>query len=44
MYVRLSLNEEREAEARFGESWRAYAGRTPRFVPRLGGVKSVEAR
>jgi protein-S-isoprenylcysteine O-methyltransferase Ste14 len=44
MYVRLSLNEEREAEARFGESWRAYAARTPRFLPRFGSAKPAEAR
>ncbi len=44
MYVRLSLNEEREAEARFGENWRAYAARTPRFLPRFGSAKPAEAR
>ena len=44
MYVRLSLNEEREADARFGESWRVYAARTPRFLPRLGSVKTAEGR
>lgn len=37
MYVRLALTEEREAERQFGGQWRAYADRTPRFVPRLGG-------
>jgi protein-S-isoprenylcysteine O-methyltransferase Ste14 len=26
--------EERELEERFGEEWRAYAARTPRFIPR----------
>jgi protein-S-isoprenylcysteine O-methyltransferase Ste14 len=36
MYVRLAKSEEREAEARFGEEWRAYAARTPGFIPRLG--------
>ncbi|NWG54774.1 MAG: isoprenylcysteine carboxylmethyltransferase family protein [Hydrogenophilaceae bacterium] len=36
MYVRLAKFEEREAEARFGEEWRAYAARTPGFIPRLG--------
>lgn len=44
MYVRLSLNEEREAEARFGESWRAYAARTPRFLPRFGSAKPAVTR
>lgn len=43
MYVRLSLKEEREADARFGETWRAYAVRTPRFVPQLGSVRRAAA-
>ena len=34
-YVRLANTEERESESYFGELWRAYASRTPRFVPRL---------
>jgi protein-S-isoprenylcysteine O-methyltransferase Ste14 len=38
MYVRLARREERDADAQFGELWRAYASRTPAFVPRfLGG-------
>ena len=38
MYVRLARSEERDAEHQFGESWRAYAARTPGFIPRfLGG-------
>jgi protein-S-isoprenylcysteine O-methyltransferase Ste14 len=37
MYVRLAKAEEKEAEARFGEEWRAYARTTPGFLPRLGG-------
>ncbi len=36
MYVRLAKSEEREAEARFGDEWRAYAARTPGFFPRFG--------
>jgi protein-S-isoprenylcysteine O-methyltransferase Ste14 len=36
VYRRLALREEREIDARFGEAWRRYAARTPRFVPRLG--------
>jgi len=28
------LLEERELEERFGDEWRAYAARTPRFIPR----------
>jgi len=43
MYVRLSLSEERQAKAEFGESWRTYAARTPRFFPRLGGMQRSEA-
>jgi protein-S-isoprenylcysteine O-methyltransferase Ste14 len=42
MYVRLSLSEEHQAEAEFGESWRAYAARTPRFFPRLGSTQRSE--
>jgi len=34
MYWRLALREEREVEATFGEAYRRYAGRVPRFVPR----------
>lgn len=37
MYIRLALKEEREVEAEFGQTWRDYAARTPRFFPRLGG-------
>ena len=37
MYVRLSLSEERQAEAEFGQAWSDYAAHTPRFLPRLGG-------
>ena len=38
MYLRLAKSEEREAEAQFGDQWRAYAARTPGFLPRfLGG-------
>lgn len=36
MYWRLSLSEEHEAEAQFGNEYRRYALRTPRFIPRLG--------
>ena len=35
MYWRLSLTEERDAEATFGELYRRYAETTPRFIPRL---------
>jgi protein-S-isoprenylcysteine O-methyltransferase Ste14 len=37
MYVRLSITEERDSEREFGQAWRDYAARTPRFVPRFGG-------
>lgn len=38
MYLRLAKIEEREAETQFGDQWRAYAARTPAFLPRfLGG-------
>lgn len=36
MYLRLAKTEEREADAQFGEQWRAYASRTPAFIPRFG--------
>ncbi|WP_193174003.1 methyltransferase family protein [Nisaea nitritireducens] len=36
MYWRLSLSEEKAAEAAFGEEYRRYAERTPRFIPRFG--------
>lgn len=34
MYVRLSRREEREVERQFGDVYRAYAARTPAFLPR----------
>jgi len=43
MYLRLARSEEREAEARFGEQYRQYAGRTPAFIPRFGSRKSPHA-
>lgn len=39
MYVRLSLKEEKVAEAEFGEEWRHYAAVTPRFLPRFSMSK-----
>ncbi len=33
MYVRLACAEERDSEAEFGERWREYAARIPRFIP-----------
>jgi protein-S-isoprenylcysteine O-methyltransferase Ste14 len=38
MYLRLAVSEERQAEAEFGQLWRDYAARTPRFLPRFGGA------
>ena len=35
MYGRLAVTEEAEMRALFGEAFRLYADRTPRFVPRL---------
>jgi len=35
MYARLGRREEREIRAQFGETWDAYAARTPRYIPRL---------
>ena len=36
VYYRLARREEREAEARYGEAYRAYRARVPMLVPRLG--------
>ena len=38
MYVRLARSEERDAEAEFGETYRAYARRVPAFLPRLSSA------
>lgn len=38
MYVRLAIREEERAEHEFGQQWRDYAARTPRFLPRFGGA------
>jgi protein-S-isoprenylcysteine O-methyltransferase Ste14 len=35
VYVRLAHREEREARARFGQAWDAYAATTPAFLPRV---------
>lgn len=37
MYVRLAISEEKQAERQFGQAWRDYAARTPRFLPRRSG-------
>jgi protein-S-isoprenylcysteine O-methyltransferase Ste14 len=38
MYWRLALSEEREVEAEFGDAYRRYAARVPRFLPHLQGI------
>ena len=43
MYVRLALREETEVLAEFGDAYRRYAERVPRFVPRWGKPEAVEA-
>lgn len=40
VYARLARAEERDVEARFGERWREYAARTPRFIPQRSRSKS----
>jgi protein-S-isoprenylcysteine O-methyltransferase Ste14 len=35
MYALLARREEADSEAALGDAWRAYAARTPRFIPRL---------
>lgn len=37
MYVRLALREEREVQTQMPNEWAAYAARTPRWFPQLGG-------
>ena len=37
MYARLATREEADMIAQFGDEYRAYAWRTPRFFPKLGG-------
>ena len=42
MYARLARREEADMEREFGEAWREYARRTPRFVP-WGGNQQQRA-
>jgi protein-S-isoprenylcysteine O-methyltransferase Ste14 len=42
VYTRLARAEEREVAARFGDTWRGYADRTPGFVPRRRPVASPD--
>jgi protein-S-isoprenylcysteine O-methyltransferase Ste14 len=39
MYVRLARSEERDAEAEFGDTYRAYARRIPAFLPRVSSAR-----
>ena len=39
-YSRLAIREEREVREQFGSAWDGYAGRTPRYLPRIGGRRS----
>lgn len=41
VYYRLARREEREAEERFGEAYRAYRAEVPMFVPRVGRPASL---
>jgi methanethiol S-methyltransferase len=43
MYARLALAEEREVRREFGEAYDRYAAVTPRWIPRFGARKSIDA-
>ncbi|RZL90452.1 MAG: isoprenylcysteine carboxylmethyltransferase family protein [Variovorax sp.] len=43
MYVRLAVSEEHDSEREFGDAWRAYAARTPRFIPAWSGGRNRHA-
>jgi len=43
MYVRLAKTEERDSEHSFGQVWREYAARTPRFFPHWGSAPGPHA-
>ena len=43
-YARLSIREEAEMRASFGEAWDAYAARTPRFLPSFGRGEADSSR
>jgi protein-S-isoprenylcysteine O-methyltransferase Ste14 len=42
MYIRLARREEADMEAQFGDAYRAYAARVPRFVPRFRSSPPLE--
>ena len=39
-YVKLAHREEQVAQAMFGDAWRDYAQRTPRWIPRVLGEET----
>ena len=43
MYVLLARREERDEEAAFGEAYRRYAERTPRFFPHWRSATPVRS-
>ena len=43
MYWRLALSEEREVEAEYGDTYRRYAARVPRFVPHMRASSITKA-
>lgn len=43
-YVRLSHKEERAVEAEFGEAYRSYSARTPRYFPKLRSFSGMNSR
>ena len=42
MYARLGRMEEKDMLAQFGDEYARYAARTPKYVPRLSGLHTVE--
>jgi protein-S-isoprenylcysteine O-methyltransferase Ste14 len=44
IYRRLAIREEREVEEHYGDAWRGYAARTPRFIPRVGPLPAAAGR
>lgn len=43
MYGYLARREERDMEAQFGEAYRQYAAKTPRFIPKWGGDRPTQS-
>jgi hypothetical protein len=43
VYVRLARKEDALMEAEFSECYRAYAARTPAFMPRLSGTTTTQS-